>query len=69
MVMRVGRVPYLHIEPFYFDMVRRGIELQEMSPSAVVAAVEHDEIDAGPNPSWLTVSTWKIGFNQWLVFA
>ena len=50
MVMRVGRVPYLHTEPFYFDMVRRGIELHEMAPSAIVAAVEHDEIDAGPIP-------------------
>ena len=30
MAMRVGRVPYLHAEPFYFDMARRGIELYEM---------------------------------------
>jgi chorismate dehydratase len=48
--MRVGRVPYLHAEPFYFDMARRGIELHEMVPSALVAAAEHGEIDAGPLP-------------------
>ena len=50
MAMRVGRVPYLHAEPFYFDMVRRGIELYEMAPSAIVVAAEHGEIDAGPVP-------------------
>jgi chorismate dehydratase len=48
--MRVGRVPYLHAEPFYFDMARRGIELDELVPSALVAAAEHGEIDAGPMP-------------------
>ena len=48
--MRVGRVPYLHTEPFYFDMARRGIELSEMVPSALVAAAERGEIDAGPMP-------------------
>jgi chorismate dehydratase len=50
MAMRVGRVPYLHAEPFYFDMTRRGIELYEMVPSAVVAAIEGGAIDAGPVP-------------------
>ena len=50
MAIRVGRLPYLHAEPFYFDMARRGIELYEMVPSALVAGAEHDEIDAGPIP-------------------
>jgi chorismate dehydratase len=50
MSMRVGRVPYLHSEPFYFDMARRGIELYDMVPRALVSAVEHGEIDAGPIP-------------------
>jgi chorismate dehydratase len=50
MGMRVGRVPYLHAEPFYFDMQRRGIELCELVPSAVTAAIAHGEIDAGPVP-------------------
>ena len=48
--MRVGRVPYLQAEPFYFDMRRRGIELYELVPSALAAAAEHGEIDAGPIP-------------------
>jgi chorismate dehydratase len=48
--MRVGRIPYLHAEPFYFDMERRGIELCELVPSAVLTAIAHGEIDAGPVP-------------------
>jgi chorismate dehydratase len=50
MTMRVGRIPYLHAAPFYFDMARRGIELYEMVPRALVAAAERGEIDAGPVP-------------------
>lgn len=50
MAMRVGWVRYLHAEPFYFDMARRGIELYEMAPSAVASAAEQGEIDAGPVP-------------------
>jgi len=48
--MRVGRVPYLQAEPFYFDMSRRGIELAELLPSALAIAAEEGEIDAGPVP-------------------
>jgi chorismate dehydratase len=48
MAIKVGRVPYLHCEPFYFDMERRGIELYEMMPSALATASEKGEIDAGP---------------------
>ncbi len=50
MILRVGRIPYLHAEPFYFDMERRGIVLYEMVPSALAAAVTDGEIDAGPVP-------------------
>jgi len=50
MTMIVGRVPYLHCEPFYFDMARRGIELYDMVPRALVDAAEQGEIDAGPLP-------------------
>ena len=50
MALRVGRIPYLHAEPFYFDMERRGIVLYEMVPSAIAAAVQDGEIDAGPVP-------------------
>ena len=48
--MKVGRVPYLHLEPFYYDMERRGFELHEMMPSALAAAAERGDIDAGPLP-------------------
>jgi chorismate dehydratase len=48
--MKVGRVPYLLAEPFYFDMARRGIELYELVPSALASAAENGEIDAGPLP-------------------
>lgn len=48
--MRVGCLPYLHAEPFYFDMPRRGIELCELVPSAVATAITHGDIDAGPVP-------------------
>jgi chorismate dehydratase len=50
MALRVGCVPYLHSEPFYFDMERRGITLYEMVPSTLAAAAANGEIDAGPLP-------------------
>ena len=50
MTIRVGRLPYVSSEPFYFDMERRGIELYPMAPSAISAAAEAGEIDAGPVP-------------------
>jgi chorismate dehydratase len=48
--VRVARIPYLHCDPFYFDMTRRGLELCELAPSVVAAAAEQGEIDAGPVP-------------------
>ena len=50
MALRVGRLPYLHAEPFYFDMERRGMVLHEMVPSAFAAALVDGEIDAGTVP-------------------
>jgi chorismate dehydratase len=50
MILRVGHIPYLHAEPFYFDMERRGIVLYELVPSALAAAMLDGEIDAGPVP-------------------
>lgn len=50
LIMRVGRIPYLPYEPFYFDMARRGIELCDMVPSDLVAAADQGAIDAGPIP-------------------
>src|SRR5919108_5859388 len=50
MALRIGRVPYLHAEPFYFDMARRGLALTELTPRAVAVAAANGEIDAGPVP-------------------
>jgi chorismate dehydratase len=50
MALKVGRLPYLSCEPFYFEMERRGIELHDLVPSALVEAAARGEIDAGPMP-------------------
>jgi chorismate dehydratase len=50
MALRIGRVPYLHAEPFYVDMERRGLALTELVPRAVAVAAAHDDIDTGPVP-------------------
>ena len=50
MALRVGRVPYLHTEPFYFAMERRGMALYELVPRAVAVAAANGAIDAGPVP-------------------
>jgi len=48
--MKVGRIPYLSCEPFYFEMERRGMALHDMVPSALAGAITQGEIDAGPVP-------------------
>ena len=50
MKIRVGRIPYLNSEPFYYRLVRDDIELYNMVPSALTRAAERGEIDAGPLP-------------------
>lgn len=50
MALKVGRIPFLSCEPFYFEMERRGIELYEVTPRAVAGAIANGEIDAGPMP-------------------
>ena len=50
MKIRVGRIPYLNSEPFYYELVRDDIELYSMVPSALSRAAESGEIDAGPVP-------------------
>jgi len=50
MTMKVGRIPYLSCEPFYFDMERRGIALYDVVPSAMAGALAQGDIDAGPVP-------------------
>ena len=50
MALRIGRVPYLHTEPFYFGMERSGMALYEYVPRAVAVAAANGEIDAAPVP-------------------
>jgi chorismate dehydratase len=50
MTLRIGRVPYLHAEPFYVDMARRGLALTDLVPRAITVAAANGEIDAGPVP-------------------
>jgi chorismate dehydratase len=46
--MKVGRIPYVSCEPFYFEMDRRGMALYDLEPSALADAMAKGEIDAGP---------------------
>jgi chorismate dehydratase len=50
MALRIGRVPYLHAEPFYVDMARRGLVLTDLTPRSLAVAAANSEIDAGPVP-------------------
>ena len=50
MALRVGRIPYLSCDPFYFAMERRGLALLDVVPSAMAGAAARGEIDAGPMP-------------------
>ena len=50
MKIRVGRIPYLNSEPFYYQLVRDDIELHNLVPTALSRAMEQEEIDAGPLP-------------------
>jgi chorismate dehydratase len=50
MTLRIGRVPYLHVEPFYFDMARHGLTFIDLVPRALAVAAAKGEIDAGPVP-------------------
>jgi len=48
MAIIVGRVIDLNFEPFYIDMVRRGIVLQNVSLKDIPQALRDGEINAGP---------------------
>jgi chorismate dehydratase len=50
MKTRIGKIPYLNSEPFYYRMVRDDIELIPLVPSDLSRAAEAGEIDAGPVP-------------------
>ena len=48
MAITVGRVIDLNFEPFYIDMVRRGIVLQDVKLTDMSQAFRDGEINAGP---------------------
>ena len=48
MAITVGRVIDLNFEPFYIDMVRRGIILQDVSLKDMPQALRDGTVNAGP---------------------
>ncbi len=50
MVMKVGRIPYMICEPFYFDTERRGLELVDTMPQRAAADIDQGIIDAALVP-------------------
>ena len=58
MTVKVALLPYMNTEPFYNDMERRGLQLQEILPSGIAPALQNGEIDAGPVP---LVDTFDLG--------
>ena len=48
--MKVGRIPYMICEPFYFDTERRGLQLVDTRPQTAAADLEQGIIDAAPVP-------------------
>jgi chorismate dehydratase len=48
--MKIGRIPYLSCEPFYFAMERRGLDLYDVLPSALAQALTTGALDAGLLP-------------------
>jgi chorismate dehydratase len=64
MALRIGRVRYLHTEPFYFAMARRGMAFYELVPGAVTAARQ----TVAPTPGqcrWWTVGACKTALSRW----
>ncbi|MCH7736897.1 MAG: hypothetical protein IH872_05785 [Chloroflexi bacterium] len=47
MPIKVGRTPYLSSEPMYFDMVKRGIEVEELPPDEIVGAILEGRLQGG----------------------
>ena len=47
MPLKVGRTPYLSSEPMYFDMGKRGIEVQELPPNELSSAISEGRLQGG----------------------
>lgn len=50
MATKVGRIPYMICEPFYFDTERRGLELVDTMPQRAVDDIEQGILDAALVP-------------------
>jgi chorismate dehydratase len=48
--IRIGYLPYLNCEPFYFDIDRDRFEFQSLTPSAMTQSAKEGKLDAGPIP-------------------
>ena len=50
MTIRIGHMPYLNSEPFYFGFDRQRFEFHSLPPRAMVQAAKEGKLDAGPIP-------------------
>lgn len=47
---RVGQIPYLNSEVFYYGMASEDVDLVPLVPRALSSAALEDRVDAGPIP-------------------
>ena len=69
MALRIGRVPYLHAEPFYFDMARRGMALVELVPRAVAVAAANGDDRRRASAAGGLCCAWRTALSRWRGFA
>ena len=50
MPIKVGRTPYLSSEPMYFDMEKRGIQVEELPPNEMLSAISEGRLQGGLVP-------------------
>ena len=48
--IRIGYMPYLNCEPFYFGINREGFEFKTLTPSAMTQSAREGKLDVGPVP-------------------
>ena len=48
--IRIGHMPYLNSEPFYYGIDRERFELTPLPPSAMTQSAREGQLDAGPVP-------------------
>ncbi|MQG14414.1 MAG: hypothetical protein FI715_08490, partial [SAR202 cluster bacterium] len=50
MPIKVGRTPFLSSEPMYFDMDKRGIEVEDVPANEMMAAILEGRLQGGLVP-------------------